>query len=158
MHRNQKIEKIKKKWKATANSRLNMELAGLSFALKKGYSPGEYAQHLWSKGAKRWIKKDRPTSGEYVERELEAFSVLFPHVRAKVEKCNDNVAEIIFTKGCPCGWGKDKWSKARRWELTPEDVCRYCMAAFSIWGEQLGLHITLKPQKDGRCILTVRRN
>jgi len=150
------MEKTKKNWKATANSRLNMELAGLSFALKKGDSHEEYAQHLWGEGAKRWIKKDKPTPREYIKRELEAFGVLFPHVRAEIGRCDDDVAELIFVKGCPCGWGKDKWAKAKCWGLRPKDVCRYCTAAFSIWGEQLGLRITLNPQEDGCCILTAR--
>jgi len=148
------MEEKKKNWKATANSRLNIELAGLSFALKKGHSHEEYAQHLWGEGANRWIKDDKPTPREYVKRELESVSVLFPNVRAEMGECIDDVAELIFVKGCPCGWEKDKWAKAKRWGLRPKDVCRYCVAAFYIWGEQLSLSITLKPQEDGCCILT----
>lgn len=134
-----------------------MELAGLSFALKKGHFHEEYARHLWGEGAKRWIKKDKPTPKEYVQKELKALDVLFPHVRAEVGECSDDIAELIFVNGCPCGWGKDKWAKARRWKLTQKDVCRYCATAFSIWGEQLNLNITLKPQEDERCILTATK-
>ncbi len=147
------MNSLRKNWKIAANSRLSMEFAGLSFALKKGCSHEEYAQHLWGKGAKRWIKKDRPTPQDYVARELEACPPLFPEVKMESGKSTEDTAELIFVDGCPGGWGKDKWSIGKRWGLTDSDICRYCTAAFAIWGRQLGLNIVHKPQSDGRCVI-----
>ncbi|MBI4303287.1 MAG: hypothetical protein HY665_02980 [Chloroflexi bacterium] len=141
-----------------ARSRLYVELAGLAFAVQKGFSPEEYARHLWSKGAARWMGKTSPDAAEYLLKEAEAFQCLFPSVVFEVIETGKESAELAFVKGCLGGWGKDPWNLARSLGLTKENVCRYCRESFRVWAEQLGLDAHTEPQENGTCRLrAVRR-
>ncbi len=141
-------------WYKLARSRSDMELAALAFALKHGHSHEEFAAALWSKGALKWMGKGDPSPEEYLKKELESFTWLFPQVEAKLIKATTDEAEVEFSpSGCPYGWGNDRWARARNHGLTPEDVHRYCCEGFRIWGKPLGLDSGTHPQEDGTCIL-----
>lgn len=145
-------------WYKVARSRSDLELAALDFALKNGHTHEEFAAALWGKGAVKWMGKEDLTPEEYLNRELESFAWLFPQVEAVLKKAMPNEAEVkFFASGCPYGWGKDRWARARNHGLTPEDVHRYCREGFRIWGEQLGLDSGTHPQGDGTCILRARK-
>lgn len=144
----------KENWYKLARSRSDMELAALAFALKNGHSHEEFAAALWSKGAVKWMGKEDPTPEEYLRMELESFAWLFPKVEARLIKATPDEAELEFSSsGCPYGWGKDRWARARNHGLEPSDVHRYCCEGFRIWGAPLGLESGTHPQEDGRCIL-----
>ncbi len=127
-------------WRRTAKSRLRFELSGLSFACQRGFVPQDYARHLWSQGAIRWMGKEEPAAGEYLLREAQAIREFYPRVSFTVIETGEEKAELVFTEGCLGGWGTDRWGLARSLGLTPEDVCAYCYEAFSVWAGQLGLH------------------
>lgn len=147
---------VRKRWHRTAWSRLKLELAGLSFAIKRGATPEEYADYLWSAGATKWIGKANPTLQEYLDKETEAISTLYPQVTYTVDKISDNEAELTFTPGCCLGgWGRDQWGVARSLGLDRHDVCRYCRQSFLAWSSQLGLKALPEPQVDGTCIFRV---
>ncbi len=149
----------KENWYKLARSRSDLELAALAFALKNGHSHEEFAAALWSKGAAKWMGKDIPTPEEYLQREVDSFAWLFPQVEAALIKATQDEAEVEFSaSGCPYGWGKDKWARARNHGLTPEDVHRYCREGFRIWGALLGLESGTHPQEDGTCILRAARS
>lgn len=147
----------KQRWQRTARGRLRFELAGLTFARKSGASPEDYARHLWSTGAANWMRKADPTAKEYLLKEAEAFGTLYPEVGFELMKPDDNEAELVFTKGCLGGWGKDQWATARSLGLGKGHVCRYCRESFRAWSNQLGLHACPEPRKDGTCLLRVRK-
>ncbi len=142
-------------WRKTSLGRLYLELGGLSFALKKGFSPEEYAFHLWRKGAKIWMKNPSPTAGEYLLKEAEAFRCFYPEVVFNILKTDEDRAELIFIKGCLGGWGEDPWRHARHLGLTKENVCAYCHESFSIWAKQLNLKVHIGPQRNQICRLQV---
>lgn len=145
-------------WYKLSRSRSDLELAALAFALNHGHSHEEFASALWSKGAAKWMGKEAPTPEEYLQKELDSFVWLFPQVEATLAKALSDEAEIEFSlSGCPYGWGKDRWARARNHGLTPEDVHRYCKEGFRIWGALLGLESGTHPQKDGTCILRATR-
>lgn len=144
----------KENWYKLARSRSDLELAALAFALKNGHSHEEFAASLWSKGAVKWMGKENPTPEEYLQREIDSFAWLFPQVEAALVKATPEEAEVEFSAtGCPYGWGKDRWARARNHGLTPEDVHRYCREGFRIWGAALGIDSGTHPQEDGTCIL-----
>jgi hypothetical protein len=148
----------KKNWYKLARSRSDLELAALAFAIKNGHTHEEFAAALWSKGAVKWMGKENPTPEEYLKQELNAFAWLFPQVEASLVKATPEEAEVEFSAaGCPYGWGKDRWARARDHGLTPDEVHKYCSEGFRIWGEQLGLDSGTHPQEDGRCILRAKR-
>ena len=142
-----------KRWRRTARSRLRFELGGLAFGLKMGASPEDYARHLWSTGAREWMRKADATAGEYLLKEAEAFAALCPEVSCEPGAVDGSEASLTFTRGCLGGWGKDPWTVARSLGLTQNDVCRYCQEAFRVWSEQLGLDACPEPQSDGTCVL-----
>ena len=143
-------------WRKTARSRLRFELAGLAFALQKGSSPEDYARHLWSKGAAAWMKKEAPGAGEYLLKEARAFRTLYPDVSFTVAKEGETESELVFTRGCLGGWGKDPWVVAKSVGLAKTDVCRYCREAFRIWAGQMGLIADIGPENESSCRLRVR--
>ncbi len=152
-------DSIRDLWLKTARGRLRFELAGLSFARQKGFTPEEYACHLWSKGAKSWMKNASPGAGEYLQKEAEAFRCLYPEVGFAVVEAGEGKAELAFTGGCLGGWGDDPWALARSLGLTKEDVCRYCHEAFRLWAGQLGLRAIIGLEEGGsRCSLRIRRD
>lgn len=142
-------------WKKTARSRLHVELAGLAFALKKGATPQEYARHLWSTGAKGWMKAATPGAAEYLLKETEAFRRFYPDVEFEIVKAGKEKAELVFSRGCLGGWGEDPWMLARSLQLTKDDVCGYCRESFLVWARQLGLTVDIGPGEDGTCRLCV---
>ncbi len=147
---------ISKRWRRTAWSRLKFELSGLGFALKKGATPEEYADYLWSAGAVKWMGKENPSLQEYLDKETEAITTLYPQVTYTIGKITDNEAELTFPKGCCLGgWGRDQWGVAGSLGLDKEDVCRYCRQSFRSWSKQLGLDALPEPQADGACIFRV---
>ena len=148
----------KENWYKLARSRSDLELAALAFALKMGHSHEEFAAGLWSRGASKWMGKEDPAPAEYLQRELESFAWLFPQVEASLTKATPDEAEVEFSSsGCPYGWGKDRWARARNHGLSPEDVHRYCREGFRIWGAALGFDSGSHPKEDGRCILRAKR-
>ena len=144
-------------WRKTARSRLRFELAGLAFGLRHGFSPEDYARHLWSRGAARWMGQDSPGAGEYLRKEAGAFRSFYPEVSFDVVKSGKEAAELVFTRGCLGGWGKDQWAAAGSLGLSKEDVCRYCREAFRVWAAQLGLRADLEPCVDNACRLRVTK-
>ncbi len=144
-------------WRRTARSRLWFELSGLSFAIRAGFSPEEYARHLWCQGAARWLGKETTDAGEYLRREAEAFQCFYPRVGFKVVKTGKENAELLFTNGCLGGWGEDRWALAKSLGLDKKDACAYCQAAFRVWAGQLGLKVRLDPQDDETCRMRVTR-
>ncbi|MBI2287659.1 MAG: hypothetical protein HYY41_03250 [Chloroflexi bacterium] len=147
---------IKRQWHRTARGRLKFELAGVAFARKKGFTPEDYANHLWSTGAVKWMGKAKPTAEEYLLKEAEAFRILYPEVVFTVAKLSDHEAELIFTSGgCLGGWGKKQWAMAQSLGIGKGHVCRYCRQAFRTWAKQLGIQACPEPQTGGTCILRV---
>lgn len=147
-----------KNWHKLARSRSDLELAALAFALKNGHTHEEFAAALWSRGAVKWMGKEDPTPEEYLMKELNSFSWLFPQVEATLIKAAPDEAEAEFSpSGCPYGWGSDRWARARNHGLTPEDAHRYCREGFRIWGTALGLESATHPQRDETCILRAKR-
>ncbi|MDP3879172.1 MAG: hypothetical protein Q8Q07_02555 [Dehalococcoidales bacterium] len=147
-----------KSWRKAARGRLRLELAGLSFALSKGFSPEDYARHLWGKGALNWIKKTRPGAAEYLLKEARAFQEFYPEVVFEVVETGDEKAELVFTGGCLGGWGRDHWAVARSLGLTQQDICAYCGEAFRVWAEPLGLDVSIGPENGANCRLRVTRH
>lgn len=149
---------LRAQWLKTARSRLRFELGGLAFAMQKGVTPEEYADFLWGKGAKTWMGKNRPSAGEYLKKEAEAFGRFYPEVGIEVVQAEKDRAELTFVEGCLGGWGKERWALARNFGLSQLDVCRYCFEAFGVWVKQLGLRTVIGLQPDGtHCILRVSR-
>ncbi|MBI2909405.1 MAG: hypothetical protein HYX92_17305 [Chloroflexi bacterium] len=146
-----------KRWRRTARARQRFELAGLAFAKKHGASPEDYARHLWSTGAARWMGKTSPTARDYLLKEAEAFRTLYPEVGFHLREMDDAAAELTFTSGCLGGWGQDRWAMAESLGLNKEDVCRYCRESFKVWSKQLGLDASLEPQVDGTCVLKAKK-
>ncbi len=147
-------EFIEKRWHRTARGRLKFELAGIAFARKSGGTPEDYANHLWSTGAAKWMGKTHPAASEYLLKEAEAFRTLYPAVTFRVTKQAENEAELVFAQGsCLGGWGRDQWAMARNLGLDKKHVCRYCRQSFRKWSGQLGLQADTKPQTDGTCIV-----
>jgi hypothetical protein len=145
-------------WRRTALGRLKFELAGISFAMKAGFNPEDYADHLWSTGAVKWMGKTAPTSREYLLKEADAFQILYPKVIFEIVKSGEEEAELVFKKkGCLGGWGQNQWSMTNSFGLGKGHVCRYCRQAFRIWSGQLGLQACPEPRIDGTCILRVRK-
>ncbi|MBI2847590.1 MAG: hypothetical protein HYX83_00280, partial [Chloroflexi bacterium] len=144
-------------WRRTAHGRLKFELAGIAFARKTGLTPEDWARHLWSEGAAKWMGKPNPTAAEYLLKEAEAFRILYPEVSFKVAKLNAEESQLVFTRGCLGGWGKDQWSMARGSGLGKGHVCRYCREAFRVWSRQIGLETCPEPRTDGTCTLQVKR-
>jgi len=141
-------------WRRTARGRLKFELAGIAFARKHGLTPEDYANHLWSTGAAKWMGKNVPTAGEYLLKEAEAFRTLCPEVGFEVTKSGEKEAELIFKSGCLGGWGKNQWAMAKSLGLGKGHVCRYCRQAFRIWAKQLGLEACPEPTVGDICVLT----
>jgi len=145
-------------WRRAAFSRLRMELAGIAFARKHGFTPEDYARHLWGQGAVEWMGKPDPTAAEYLMAEVEAFHRLYPSVRFEIEELSDDRSQLTFQQGtCLGGWGVDQWGLARRLGLGKGHVCRYCREAFRVWARQLGLEACTHPQMRDICILRVER-
>ncbi len=147
---------IKRRWQSTARGRLKFELAGLAFACKNGFTPEDYARHLWSTGAVKWMGQATPTVQQYLLKEAAAFRVLYPEVTFESGKLDSQEAELTFTGGCLGGWGKDQWAMANNLGLGKGHVCRYCRQAFRSWASQLQLQACPEPQTNGTCILRVR--
>ncbi len=146
----------KKRWHRTAWSRLKFELSGLSFALKQGAKPEEYADYLWAGGAVKWMGKANPTLQEYLDKETEAITTLYPQVTCTVGKITEKEAELTFAPGgCLGGWGRDQWGMARGLGLDKGDVCRYSRQSFRAWSSQLGIKALPEPQVNGACIFRV---
>jgi len=153
------LNHLRELWLKTAKSRLRFELGGLAFAIQKGFTPEEYANHLWGKGAKSWMKKAAPDAGEYLQKEAEAFRCFYPEVGFEVVQAEKDRAELNMNDGCLGGWGKERWAIARSFGLTQLDVCRYCFEAFRVWAKQLGLRTVIGLQPDGKhCILRASRD
>lgn len=150
---------INRHWRSTAQGRLRFELAGIAFARKSGFTPEDYANHLWSTGAVNWMGKAIPTTREYVLKEAEDFRCFYPDVDFKVTRDGEeDTAEIVFTEGYLGGWGDAPWVLASRFGLSKEDVCRYCREAFRLWAGQLGLLATIGHEGSGAsCVLHVQR-
>ncbi|MBI4286648.1 MAG: hypothetical protein HY670_12235 [Chloroflexi bacterium] len=144
-------------WRRTAQSRLRFELGGLAFACQHGFSPEDYARHLWAKGARGWFGKDAPGAGEYLRREAQAVQEFYPGVSFRVVTDSDDQAELVFTDGCLGGSGQNRWGIARSFGLTKRQICRYCGEAFAIWARQLGLSARIGPEGEGGCRLHVTR-
>ncbi|MBI4295623.1 MAG: hypothetical protein HY667_00750 [Chloroflexi bacterium] len=145
------------RWRRTARGRLKFELAGISFAVKHGLMPEDYARHLWSTGAIKWMGTRSPCAKEYILKEADAFQTLYPEGAFELTRLDDDEAELTFTRGCLGGWGADQWAVARSLGLGKDDVCRYCRQAFRSWSEQLGLEACTEPDISGTCILRARR-
>jgi len=157
METNTELVACRKHWQEVARGRLKFEMAGLSFALKHGFTPEEYAKHLWTTGAEKWMRRSHPTAREYVLREAEAFKTLYPAVTFSTGKLTDHEAELLFPKGCCLGgWGKEQWSVAKSVGVDKDSFCRYCNQAFRSWAEQLCLEAHTEPHPDGACVLRAR--
>ncbi len=150
-----KINSTSDVWRKTAKSRLLFELAGLAFARQRGFSPEDYARHLWSTGSVRWMGKAKPNAAEYLLKEAQAFREFYPEVSFKVVESGDARAELVFTEGCLGGWGTDRWALARHLSLVRDDICAYCRESFLTWAEQLGLSAQIGPKNDTTCYLLV---
>ncbi len=150
-----KINSTLAAWRKTAKSRLRFELAGLAFARQRGFSPEDYARHLWSTGSVRWIGKAKPSAMEYLLKEAEAFRGFYPEVSFEVVESGDARAELVFTDGCLGGWGRDPWAVARNLGLSKKDICAYCQESFRVWTRPLGLRADMGPKKDENCRLRV---
>ncbi len=149
-------DNVQRQWRRTARGRLKFELAGIAFARKSGFTPEDYANHLWSTGAVKWMGKTDPTVSEYLAKEIEAFRTLYPEVAFELVKSSDEEAELIFTQGCLGGWGRNQWAMARSLGLGKGHVCRYCRQAFRAWASQLGLQVCPEPQTNDTCVLLVK--
>ena len=146
---------IKKQWWRTARGRLKFELAGIAFARKNGFTPEDYANHLWSTGAVKWMGKAMPTAKEYLLKEAEACRTLCPRVIFELGSLTNKEAALTFTEGCLGGWGQDQWGMASNMGLSKKDVCRYCRQAFLAWTSQLSLQACPEPQTNGTCVIAV---
>ncbi len=147
---------IGRQWRRTAWGRLKFELAGIAFARKSGLTPEDYANHLWSTGAAKWMDKTDPTAEEYLLKEAEAFRTLYPEVTFELAKMSDEEAKLIFTQGCLGGWSRNQWAMARSLALGKGHVCRYCRQAFRTWASQFGLQACPEPQTNDTCVLRVK--
>ena len=145
-----------RQWRRTARGRVRFELAGIAFARKIGQTPEDWAEHLWSTGAAKWMGKTNPTAGEYLLKEAEAFRTLYPEVTFELAKMSDEEAELIFTQGCLGGWGRNQWTIARNMGLGKGHVCRYCRQAFRAWASQLGLLACPEPRTNDTCVLRIK--
>jgi len=145
---------VRDRWQATARNRLRVELAGLAFATRHGHAPEEYAREIWGRGAKTFMGKDNPRALEYLLKEARAIAMFYPWVKASARRVAARRGEMVIADGCLAGWGDDRWAIARGLGLTREEVCRYCNEAFRVWGEQLGLDVSLTPQPDDTCVLS----
>lgn len=144
---------FRERWQATARNRLRLELAALAFASRRGHTPEEYAREIWGRGAKGFMGKDNPEALEYLLKEAKAIAMFYPWVRTSVRRAAPGRAEMTLSDGCLAGWGEDRWAIASSYGLTPEQVCRYCREAFRVWGEQLGLAVSLAPQNNDTCVV-----
>lgn len=142
-------------WRRTAKSRLRFELGGLAFACQKGFKPEDYARHLWSKGAARWMGEPEPSAAGYLLKEAEAFRCFYPGLVFEITKTEEGAAELLFRKGCLAGVEDDRWKLARSLGLSEWEVCAYCGESFRVWAGQLGLKTHLESQSDGTCKLSV---
>lgn len=152
-----KQDTASQKWRRTARGRLKFELAGIAFARKHGLTPEDYADHLWSEGAVKWMGKEAPDASEYLQKEAEAFRTLCPEIEFEIIKCGKYWAKLKFNKGCLGGWGKNQWAFAKGLGLGKGHVCRYCRQAFRIWAKQLGLEARPEPKVGDICLLTARK-
>jgi hypothetical protein len=152
-----KQDKTNQEWRRTARGRLKFELAGIAFSRKHGLTPEDYANHLWSDGAVKWMGKDAPTACEYLQKEAEAFRTLCPEVDFEIIKCGKTWAKLLFKRGCLGGWGKNQWAMAKSLGLGKGHVCRYCRQSFRIWAKQLGLEACPEPKVGEICLLTARK-
>ena len=148
-----KTDDIQKQWYRTAWGRLKFELGGLAFARKNGFTSEDYANHLWSTGAVKWMGKATPTAKEYLLKEAEACGTLWPEVTFKLGTLTNKEATLTFTEGCLGGWGRNQWRMASNMGLSKKDVCRYCRQAFLAWASQLSLQVCPEPQTNGTCVL-----
>jgi hypothetical protein len=139
------------RWHRAARSRLRTELSGLAFAVKHGFSPEEYARHLWDRGAVSWMGKKTPTPREYLETEVERAAALFPWVDFQLAGCEDGTAILTLGNGCLGSWQEDHFALAHNLGLTRQQVCRYCQEAFRVWSQQLGLDALPLPKADYTC-------
>jgi len=146
----------RRNWRRTARGRLRFELAGIAFARAQGKRPEDWAAHLWSHGAQRWLGDATPAANEYLDHEVEAFGALYPEVRLERAEWTATRAELRFTRGCLGGWGRDRWSIARALGLEPDDIGRYCAEAFRLWGAQLGLSVEHRFDAEHLCTLVAR--
>ncbi|MBI4294598.1 MAG: hypothetical protein HY669_00315 [Chloroflexi bacterium] len=149
----QELRNIKANWLRVAKSRLRLELRGLALAMSRGAVPQEYARVLWGEGAVSWMGTASPDAQSYVLKEAAAIAVLFPWVNIGQGKMTPERAELLFSGGCLCGYGEDRWALARSLGLGRTDLCRYCSEAFQVWGQQLGLKVTPHPGRDNSCRL-----
>ncbi len=148
-------ESILRLWRMTSRGRLQFELGGLSFAIQKGFTPEEYARHLWSQGAKTWIRNNSPSAEKYLLKEVEALRCFYPEIVFEIIEAEEKRAELVFTKECLGGWGEDPWRLAKSFNLSKKDICAYCHEAFSIWAQQLDMIADIGPDQDGICRLRV---
>ena len=125
-----KTDDIQRQWHRTAWGRLKFELGGLAFARKSGFTSEDYANHLWSTGAVKWMGKAIPTTKRYLLKEAEAFRTLYPEVTFEMKSLTNKEAELTFTQGCLGGWGRNQWRSARSLDLSKGYVCRYCRQSF----------------------------
>lgn len=128
-----------------------MELTGLAFAVKHGFSPEEYARHVWGQGAVLWMGKEDPTPREYLEAEAKRLKVLFPWVDFQLEEYEDGFVELLLANGCLGSWTNDRFTLAHHLGLTRQEVCRYCQEAFRVWSLQLGLEALPLPGAENSC-------
>lgn len=149
------MDSLRSAWRRTARSRLQFELAGLAFAREKGFSPEEYAQHLWGKGAVRWMGQAQPAAGEYLLKEVQALRQFYPDVAFTIVEAREERAGLVFTEGCLGGWGAQRWALAQKLGLAKEEVCAYCQEAFAVWAGQLGLRARIGPEENRACRLLV---
>lgn len=142
-----------------ARNRLRLELQGLAFAISRGATPEEYARFLWGQGAAKWMGSDSPGAQDYLRKEEEAARSLFPWLTVQPVKMSDAEAEVVLAGGCLGGWGEDRFRLARELGLNRMGVCRYCIEACRVWGEQLGLKVEPRPGPGcrGGCRLTASR-
>jgi len=145
-------------WLRTSRSRLRFELAGLAFACQHGFTPEDYARHLWSHGAVAWMGKQNPDAAEYLRKEVGAFLEFYPEVAISLIRVHPGIAELVFTRGCLGGWGDAPWSLARSLGLNKKCICAYCQESFRLWTRQLGLASHIGPSTDGHCHLLVVKN
>ncbi|MBI2857585.1 MAG: hypothetical protein HYX90_00790 [Chloroflexi bacterium] len=128
-----------------AKSRLRMELLGLAFAISRKATPEEYARFVWSTGAVTWMGSAHPGAGEYLDREREAAQSIFPWLKFEEVFHSSVESESLITGGCLEGWGENRFTLARSLGLNRAAVCRYCVEACRVWGEQLGLRVEPRP-------------
>ncbi len=93
-------DNVQRWWHRTAWGRLKFELAGLAFARKSGVAPEDYANHLWSTGAVKWMGKAIPTTKEYLLKEAETSRTLYPEVTFELGSLANKKTALTFTRGC----------------------------------------------------------